>query len=422
MSITPMRYGHASRRQRGMTLVETAVAMAVMGVASLVLWQAVGATRVLEGHARAAAELERSEAAVRAFAAVHRRFPCPATIANGLESCEALQTSGFLPYLTLGLPEVKFTRIRYSLDSALGVGRSSFTVLVNDRNIDRDSDPRAAPVALKKLLPQGYDGMLDLCNGLSRVLERGAAAYLLELESPDLLVPPAQPDSQPVRAVSASQISSYLGCDAMVSVAGRGQYNAHLAAAIMSKATQDHRTQSEVAYAIHNWNLAEGVWSFANGMYAAMKKWAKLMQTSSALDANIWSKPGHFAALHVKAIADQAMEFVGLASRLSNLTRYIHQLDIAQENRRLHNQMVVESLNLYNQVTQHALKASSSAYFIEEQTRTPELPQMPGAAVDYGFNEQAQALATESKALADILGQGGLLAPYTALPSDARGR
>jgi hypothetical protein len=208
----------------------------------------------------------------------------------------------------------------------------------------------------------------------------------------------------------------------MVSVAGRGQYNAHMAAAIMAKATQDHRVQSEVAYAIHNWNLAEGVWSFSNGMYSAMKNWAKLIQTSSALDANIWSNPGPFVALHAKAIADRTMELIGVASRLSNLTRYINQLNIAQENRRMHNQMVGEAVDLYTKVTRHALMGSSSAYFIEEQTRAPESPPIPGVAADDGVNELAQALANESEALADILGHGGLLAPYTRLPSDARSR
>jgi len=423
MSVTSMPRGHARKgRQRGLSLVEAAVAMAIMGVATMVLWQAVGATRVRESQALRAAELQRSEAAVMAFAAVHRRFPCPASSSNGLESCAPLQTSGFLPYMTLGLPEVKLTRIRYTLDSALAVESNPFTVLVNDHAIDRDSDPRATRVALNDLLPQGYDGMLDLCEGLSRVMESGTAAYQLQLESNDPLVTPALPATQPARAVSASQVSSHLGCGAMVSVAGRGQYNAHMAAAIMAKATQDHRVQSEVAYAIHNWNLAEGVWSFSNGMYSAMKNWAKLIQTSSALDANIWSNPGPFVALHAKAIADRTMELIGVASRLSNLTRYINQLNIAQENRRMHNQMVGEAVDLYTKVTRHALMGSSSAYFIEEQTRAPESPPIPGVAADDGVNELAQALANESEALADILGHGGLLAPYTRLPSDARSR
>jgi type II secretory pathway pseudopilin PulG len=403
--------------QLGFTLVEAAVAMVIMGVAATMLWQTVGGTRQRENQTQAKLNLQRAEAAVQAFVAIHHRFPCPAATSDGLESCGGRPATGQLPHRTLGMPEAMNLRIRYTVDPVIAAGDSRFMVLVNDQAIGPGKDPRAVPVALKTLLTADYDGMLDVCESLSRIAAPGAIAYALEKMPDEALVAPFAALGQPSREVSAAQLSHRLGCGPLVAVAGRGQYNAHLAAAIMSKATQDHRVQSEVAYSLNHWNLSEGIWSFSNGMYSAMKNWAKLVQTSSALDANIWSNPGPFVALNAKALIDRTVEMVGVAARASNLARYVNNLKNAQDNRRAHHELVRNTLALYASTTRHALIGSTSAWFLREQQQAPGLPGNPGPATNYGVNAAAQAIAQAGQSRADTLGHGDMMSPYTQMPS-----
>jgi len=407
----------SGRRQRGLSLVEAAVAMAVMGVAVTLLWQAVGVDRRREDQNRVHAQLQRAESAVLAFVAVHQRFPCPATGTDGVESCAGRPTTGHLPFRTLGMPEVRAARIRLTVDPAIAAPDGRFLALVNDRTMAPGGDPRAVPMALRDLLSSSYDGMLDVCETLAGGVEVGKSAYTFEA-MPDESTDDSR-STQTLRgiAVSAAQVSEQLGCGAMVAVAGRGQFNAHLAAAAMSKAIQDHRVQSEVAYSLNHWNLSEGIWSFSNGMYSAMKNWAKLVQTASALDANIWANPGPFAALHAKAITDRTVELVGVAARASNLARYINNLRIAQDDRRAHHDLVAATLARYDRITHHALIGAASAWFLREQQQGHGAPANPGPAQDYGVNQAAQAIARASQAAAETLGHGDLLAPHTLLPA-----
>lgn len=397
--------------------MEAAVAMVIMGVAATMLWQTVSGTRLRESQTQARWNLQRADAALQAFVAIHHRFPCPAATSDGRESCSGNPTTGELPYLTLGMPEARHARIRYAVDPVIAAGDSRFMALVNDQAIGPGNDPRAAPVALKALLTSDYDGMLDVCESLSRIAAPGAVAYTLQKMPDEVLIAALGSLGQPSLDVSAAQVSQRLGCGPMVAVAGRGQYNAHLAAAVMSKAIQDHRVQSEVAYSLSYWNLSEGIWSFSNGMYSAMKNWAKLVQTASALDANIWSNPGPFVLLNAKAIIDRTIEMVGVAARASNLARYINNLQNARDNRQAHHALVRDTLDLYATTTRHAMIGSTSAWFLREQQQASGLPENPGPATDYGLNAAAQALTDLGQSNANTLGHGDLMSPYTQMPT-----
>lgn len=418
MTAVAVRCSSTGRRaQRGLSLVEAAVAMVIMGVAATLLWQIVSGTRVRDRQSLARADIQRAEAALLAFVSIHHRFPCPATAPDGLESCSERPSTGLLPHRTLGLPQATGMRTRYTVDSVIAARESRFMVLVNDQAIGPGDEPRAVPVALKSLLTTHYDGMLDVCEGLSRLGIPGGPVFTLESLSDDAGDLSHRVSPQPRREVTAAQVADHLGCGPMVAVAGRGQYNAHLAAAIMSKAIQDHRVQSEVAYSLNHWNLSEGIWSFSNGMYAGMKNWAKLIQTASALDAHIWSNPAHFATLHAKAITDRAVEMAGVGARASNLARYVSNLKNAQDNRRAHHELVNRTLELYARTTRHALIGSTSAWFLREQQQPYESQENPGPASDYGLNPAAQALADLGQRNADTLGHGDVMSPYTRMPA-----
>ncbi|MFJ0785432.1 prepilin-type N-terminal cleavage/methylation domain-containing protein, partial [Bordetella bronchiseptica] len=96
----------AAGRQQGYTLLEVAIALAVVGLLGAGLY---GAQQALYSHGsqgQAQAEAERARQAVLAYALRMQRLPCPDTTGNGWASHadgQCSQASGWLPYETLGL-------------------------------------------------------------------------------------------------------------------------------------------------------------------------------------------------------------------------------------------------------------------------------------------------------------------------------
>ncbi|KDB73617.1 prepilin-type cleavage/methylation N-terminal domain protein, partial [Bordetella bronchiseptica CA90 BB1334] len=96
----------AAGRQHGYTLLEVAIALAVVGLLGAGLY---GAQQALYNHGsqgQAQAEAERARQAVLAYALRMQRLPCPDTAGNGWASQadgQCARASGWLPYETLGL-------------------------------------------------------------------------------------------------------------------------------------------------------------------------------------------------------------------------------------------------------------------------------------------------------------------------------
>lgn len=105
------------RRQRGLSLIEMAVALVIVGFLLGGVVGTVGALQSRQRFTSTQAQLEEIRDALIAFAAVNRRLPCPAdpTVADttagaGLERAANAGgcvggSSGVVPWATLGLPE-----------------------------------------------------------------------------------------------------------------------------------------------------------------------------------------------------------------------------------------------------------------------------------------------------------------------------
>lgn len=95
---------NARRRSAGFSVVELAVALAVVGVAGLAAWQLLPPSRGVAEGDQAQQRLRQAQDAVEGFALRSARLPCPAPVAgDGRESCGA-NMLGELPWRTLGLP------------------------------------------------------------------------------------------------------------------------------------------------------------------------------------------------------------------------------------------------------------------------------------------------------------------------------
>jgi prepilin-type N-terminal cleavage/methylation domain-containing protein len=370
---------NARRAQRGLSLIEVSLAMIVMGLGAMVLWQSAGGALIREGHDEARFNLDRAKTAVLSFVAIHGRFPCPAAQQNGLETCGAAGL--YFPHLTVGVPEADAARLRYEVSDAVKTendaagtpsGAGNFHVLMNNMPINLDSAPLAVSTSLSAVGSGVNDGMLDLCEALGQISDPanaggGEVAYSITIQPDDRLISDAWNPSERMRSGSAAEVSDYLACGPLVAVAGRAQFNAHLSAAIMNRALQDYRLQHQIGYGTYVWDLAEGVWSLANGMYASLVGWAKVPQAASALAANLYTNPTPHVANLARGVASQIVALASIAAKISNVMRFVNNLGNFHEHLKYTNFLVNEAQAIYSRATEHAIRGSSSAYFLNAQ-------------------------------------------------------
>lgn len=145
------------RRQRGFSLLELAIVLAITGGVGLVAWRLLPVSRDVAGGDPVGQQLRVAQDAVEGFALSHSRLPCPAPVdGNGLEVC-ATRGVAELPWRTLGLAHGDIA-LRY------GVYRSSAA----DPAIAGNNFQPVMPLILTT--PVGYQSTqlngLDLCQTL----------------------------------------------------------------------------------------------------------------------------------------------------------------------------------------------------------------------------------------------------------------
>lgn len=145
-------------RKNGFSLIETAVAVAILGIALaglLMLWRS--------SHQQSAALsqrdlLERAEESLVAYARFNARLPCPAADTEGVESCTTA-SKGYFPWKTVGLPVQAARNLRY------GVFRQAGSTGMKDSNLTVASD-RFAPLATSGSQPVAVESYLGNVNGI----------------------------------------------------------------------------------------------------------------------------------------------------------------------------------------------------------------------------------------------------------------
>lgn len=107
------------RSQRGFSLVELGVAMAVMGMMGIFVWRWVETTRAPMERPEMQRQLNEAQAALEGFLLAHHRLPCSATTTNGNESCADAAAVHF-PWRTLGMSS-ELGQLHYGVNRGAGM-------------------------------------------------------------------------------------------------------------------------------------------------------------------------------------------------------------------------------------------------------------------------------------------------------------
>jgi len=400
--------------QRGMSLVEVALAMAIMGIAATASWQAIQVNWKRQEQADTRAHMERAEAAVLAFLAVRGRMPCPAALANGIETCDE-RLSGHFPFRTVGVPDIKTARLTYSIPKEVVKPWGRFQVLMNDQAISHQSSPRVQAMPFKNVALPNHEGLLDMCEAVSHLSRVRASVFTLVEDAKEGPKSDAQ-GSHATRSVRAARVSEALACAPMVTVRGRTPYNVHLAAVTLNKTLKDYKWIFESDYGTYALDLAEGMFFTGTRLWGEARRWPKTNQAMSALAEARWVSPNGWR-VQGSALANQAATLVSLGAQISNVVRFSINLRAARERYKIVKDLERRGKDIDDLAWQHAiLLSSSSAYFLREQQRAPAPPMSPEMVAIEGPGAHALAMLSTASSRATSAGLSPLLGNLGSFP------
>jgi prepilin-type N-terminal cleavage/methylation domain-containing protein len=217
----------------GFTLVEISVALLALGIVLLgatVFWQQSASVRVADVQQDIQDQARQS---LVGFLYTHHRLPCPATDANGSESCASaggLRQVGYVPWMTLGLPRPEAGRLRY------GVYREASATASTDRDLasarDRMNPLRVAtpnPRPANGRAPNGSAPPIPLASeGLLGATQSGNAASPLNAACNPSSSPPCPIGG--AASVNLIDVCLALNTASGVGVAPTGQLGVRMAA------------------------------------------------------------------------------------------------------------------------------------------------------------------------------------------------
>lgn len=288
-------------RQRGFSLLELAVSLAVLGLLAMgftAYWRYAAQTRVAEGEQDL---LQQSRAALLGYVHAHSRLPCPAADTQGFEQCSG-GALGQLPWRSLGLPQAAAGQIRYGvyraansvspwLDQDLAVAMDRLVPLNNITANGLEAGktpipPVQVPTPNASLLI-GNSNLQDFCHAAraaaANATVNSAALAVADAGAPSTLRPvafalalpgllDADGDGDPfdgrqhtasaaapvfdaanrpqsatnddrVLALGFAELLGALGCGAGLSPISHGHVNTAMAAAIMAQSSVDYLQQ-----------------------------------------------------------------------------------------------------------------------------------------------------------------------------------
>lgn len=231
----------AAGRQHGYTLLEVAIALAVVGLLGAGLY---GAQQALYSHGsqgQAQAEAERARQAVLAYALRMQRLPCPDTAGNGWASQadgQCARASGWLPYETLGLagaaPGANGRRLAYAALRVSG-GPDLFRPSAGAAPVDYSPGGQAALYeALRRAGQMPYDGAaLRLATARQGVADPCADAG--QVNPAFVVIAPATPAASgalPVFSAAHAALARGAALCAIAAAGGRANQNSDAVAAV----------------------------------------------------------------------------------------------------------------------------------------------------------------------------------------------
>jgi prepilin-type N-terminal cleavage/methylation domain-containing protein len=361
--MTP-RLSRSPVRQRGVSLIEVALASAVLGICAVLLW-GISEKQVRTQQSDSAASLvRRAHDALLAYAYLHGHLPCPASTTGGEASCNGNE-SGFLPYLTVGLPAPEAGRMRYriSMSAPSMVTVASYQVITGERS-GPDRDLVGRKVALSSLSPTDHDALLDLCASLGGAAH-GALAYALTLETGDATSPAPASTRGPQPAGNATQTESMgrarlaarLGC-APQSAAVRSHFTAALGGQVMARAMLDYHHLFQMGYHTYKADLAQGMWFATNAIYNTTRARTKMIEAKGASEASNYLN----ITPYLKAQISFASSGVYAGALLSNVARFSNNMQLGAQRKRTIEGLLNSSQRVATEIQKRAVQNGSRSF------------------------------------------------------------
>ncbi|QOC22170.1 prepilin-type N-terminal cleavage/methylation domain-containing protein [Wenzhouxiangella sp. AB-CW3] len=352
--------GRRSLRQDGMSLVELAIAMSVVGllIVGVLTWLVFAQNQRI---AQAERELMvRAEIALVDFVYQNHRLPRPAA---GLEGHEVGPGSdlqkGQLPWRTLGLADAAAGQLRY------GVYRQPNEALPA---VDRDlavARDRFIPLQAGELsdfsVPTGSSTLVDFCYALDLVdrMRDGVETDFLHtdngngqrqqiayaLAAPGRALRPDFDGSQPspapvfdppsrrtgptysdqVAVASFAALSAHLDCERGLSAIGHTHFNAAASARMMERAMADYYTLKILTAVSASAGVASGVATVATSAAGIVQAGANLAQAIATAIGTVGGASGLIAIAVADIVTNTAVTVVAAASLALAITNLVVQ-------------------------------------------------------------------------------------------------
>jgi len=230
-----MKTRSTARGQRGLSILEVVIAVAIIGMLTIAAWKLKSGVAVMTQDRADSSLLKRSGDAILAFAVSHSRLPCPAAPGQAVEDCSRID--GNLPWQSIGLPDASAGSVRYTIGGG-GIFRKP-PPRIDVLHLDGDRQLVSATFDPAPLGAEA-DIILDFCGVLGSALKGGVPmAYSLRR------APPASGDASPPGNAGVSlersvpSLWSGLHCGDLIAAAPRAHANAALAADMMRYAADE---------------------------------------------------------------------------------------------------------------------------------------------------------------------------------------
>ncbi len=355
-----------SRHQRGVSLVEVAIASVILGACGTLLMGVIDRQAKVASVERSTTLVDRAHDAILAYAYLHRGLPCPSQVTTGVETCDG-HTEGYLPYVTLGLPEPTAGRLRYrmSLDLKSPTASSPYSVVTSQRT-GEFGDLTAQVVRLASISPAGHEALFDLCSALASAGNAAQSAYAVGV-APEAAMSAAitTPSSAPPvheETIGRSQFAAKLQCGALAT-AGRAHFNAALAADTMNRAMEDILAQFVLVKGTYVVDLLQGKYFLANSIYSLHRANTKRLGALAASQASN-GVDSHALSIAQAKTALAGAYTVGLSI---NAARFAINLAHAEMREQTLRELRTRTNRAATDIRARAMVGSASAFFLEDK-------------------------------------------------------